>query len=135
MAFSLQNASGTFHGTMSVILSTFKLRIALVYLNDIVMFWKNLEKHLKHVRHILTLPRDAGATLKLDKCRFFTDTIDYLGRVILPRRLEIASQTTNVIRELQPPTYLTDLQSFFGLRKVFQQFVPHFSRTATQLNK
>lgn len=112
MPFGLRNAPKTFRRTMVIILSTVKWQIALVYLDDIVVFSRTPEKHIYHVQHVLTLLNNARATLKLKKCKFFTDTIDYLGHVIRPRRLEIASHKTDTIRGFQPPTLITELRSF-----------------------
>lgn len=118
MPFGLRNAPGTFQRTMDVILSTVKWQFALVYLDDIVVFSRTPVEHIDHVRHVLTLLHDDGVILKLKKCRFFTDTIDYLSHVIRPRRSEIASHTTDAIRGLQTPTSPTELRSFLGLCNV-----------------
>lgn len=84
---------------------------------------------------MLSLFYNAGVTFKLKKCDSFTETINYQGHVIRPRGLEFASHTTDAIRELQPPTSLTELRSFFGLCTVFRRFVPQFVRVAVPLKR
>lgn len=136
MPFRLRNAPGTFQRTMDFILSTVKWRFALVYFDDIAVFSKSPEEYIEHVRHVFTLLSDAAITLKLKKRCFFTDTIDYLGGLIIrPRQLEIAPNTTVAIRGLEPPTSLTELRLFLGMCKEFRRFVPNFARIAAPLKK
>lgn len=104
MPFGLRNPPGTFQLAMDVILSAVKGQIAFLFLDDIIVFLKFLEEHTVHVRNLLTLPSNPSITLKLKKRRSFAVTIDYLGHAMRLRRLDIVPHTTNVIRELQPPT-------------------------------
>lgn len=62
----------------------------------------------------------------LRKCLFFTDTIGYLGHVILLKHLEHASHTMDAIRELQLPTNLTKRRSLLGLCNEFRWLVPKY---------
>lgn len=83
----------------------------------------------------LTPLNDADVTLRLKKSKFFTESIDYLGHMILPRSLEIASHTTDTIRGLQPSTNVPDLRSFLRLKTVFRCIVPNFARIVAPLNR
>lgn len=83
MPFRLRNAPSTFQRTMGVALSAVQWKLALVYvwkfalvnLDKIVFFSRSAAKHIDHVKDVLTLLRNAAATLKLKKCTFFTETI------------------------------------------------------------
>lgn len=88
MPFVLSNVPGTLHSTMDVALSTGKWQFALVYLEDIVKFSKNLDEHIDHVRHVLPFPSNGSETVELKKCKLFTDAIEYLGKVIRKTCLE-----------------------------------------------
>lgn len=68
-----------------------------------------------HVCKKLTLLGSAGAILKLKKCRFFADNIDYIEHVIRPRRLNTTSLTTDAARDFQAPTPQAELRSVIGL--------------------
>lgn len=45
--------------------ATVKRQYLLVYLNDIYIFSETPEKHIKHLKHMLTLLQKAGITLTL----------------------------------------------------------------------
>lgn len=77
---------------MGVILSAVRFQIALVYLDDIVVFSKSLGEHIAHVFDVLTLLRNAGATLKHKRYCFFAEKMNYLRHVTRPRRLELRNK-------------------------------------------
>ena len=82
MPFGLTNAPATFQRTIDILLSRYRWQSCLVYLDDIIIFSKNKEDHLRHVEQILSAMNCAGVTLKLSKCSFFTDRVKYLGHII-----------------------------------------------------
>lgn len=99
------------------------------------MFSKTPEEHISHVRQVITLLDNAGATLKLKRCKFFTDTIDNFGRIMCPRQSKFASHTTSVIRGLKALTSFTKLQSFLGLCNEFHRVVPSFVQLVAPLSR
>lgn len=91
MSFGLKNAPTTFQRVIDIILSSVKWKRSLVYLNDKVIFWRTPHEQVDHTRLVLNVLRRAGITFKLEKCAFSTEKIDYLGHVIRPSPLEVAS--------------------------------------------
>jgi hypothetical protein len=55
MPFGLTNASSTFQRNIDLILSRVKLKTALVYLDDIIIFSASFEHHLQDVEDVLAL--------------------------------------------------------------------------------
>ncbi len=67
-----------------------------MYLDDVIVFSKFFEDHLRHVEEILYVLRGDGLSVKLWKCNFFKESVDYLGHVIRPGKLQVASQNTEL---------------------------------------
>lgn len=109
MLSGLCNAPGLSQRTMNVIFTDVVWQFALVYFDAVVVFLKSLKKHFLAARNVLTLLNDAGVTFKHKRCKFFAKTIHYPKHFNRPRRLEIASHTTDAICKFQPLTYLTKL--------------------------
>lgn len=78
---------------MDVIFSAVKRQHVLVYIDDIIIFARTLRHHIKHDESILPLIRAARMTLKLKKCYFISDLIDFLGHVITLGCLPAATYT------------------------------------------
>lgn len=134
MPLGLQIAPGSFKRTMDVILPAVKLQLAVVYLEDIVVFSRLWTERIAHVRKVFALLDNAGVTLKLKNFRFSTNTVDYLGHIITPRRLDIALHRTVAVCGIKEPASLTLRRSFLGLCNIFGRFVPNFKNLAILSN-
>jgi len=76
MPFGLTNASATFQQALDIILSGLKWQLCLVYLDDVIIFSASAEQHVKDVDVVLTRLREAGVTLNLEKCTWFSDEVE-----------------------------------------------------------
>jgi Reverse transcriptase (RNA-dependent DNA polymerase) len=70
LPFGLRNAPATFERAIDIILSGIKWKTCLVYLDDVIVFYKSKTDHITHVAEALTLLENAGLSLKLKKCLF-----------------------------------------------------------------
>lgn len=96
-AFELRNVPNTFQRTVDATISAVKWQFALVYLDGIAFISRSAAEHIDNATHVLTLLRDAGATLKLMKYNLDTETIFYMGQAIRPGRSETASHARDAI--------------------------------------
>lgn len=92
-------------------------------------------KYIEQVRKILTLPCNAGDTLKLKKGLFLAKTIDFLGHIIRPKRLKIASHTIGAIYKFLTLTSLTELRILLELCSVFRHYVINIAKITVSFNK
>ena len=135
MPFGLTNAPATFQRTLDILLSRYKWRTCLVYLDDVIIFSNKLDDHLSHVEQILTALSQAGISLKLAKCEFFTREVKYLGHVVRPGTLSVEQSRKIALWKAKHPKTQTELRSFLGLCNVYRRFVRNYSYIAAPLNK
>ena len=135
MPFGLTNAPATFQRAMDILLSPFRWKSCLVYLDDIIIFSKSWEEHISHVDEILSVLEKAGVKLKLGKCECFVEKIKYLGHVVRPGTLEIDAARTAALEQVRYPQTQTQLRSFLGLCNVYGRLVPHYAKIAHLLNQ
>jgi RNase H-like domain found in reverse transcriptase len=76
---------------------------------------------------------NAGVSLKLSKCHFIQPSADYLGPVVHPGKLAVASKNIETIARAEHPRTRTELRSFLGMCNVYRKFVPHFANAAAPL--
>lgn len=118
MPFALKKALATFQTAIDLILSFVRWQLALIYFDDIVVFSKSPQNRSEQVRHVLRPLYDAVATLKLKKCRFLAENIDYLGHVNRPGHQVLAEYSTDAVVKLGNAITQTELRSSLGMRNV-----------------
>jgi len=134
MPFGLTNAPATFQRALDIILSGLKWQICLVYLDDVVIFSANAEQHVKDVDTVLHRLREAGVTLNLEKCTWFSDEVEYLGHIVRPGQLHVHNKNVDALKHSKIPTTKTPLKSFLGMCNVYRRFVKDFAKRAKPLN-
>ena len=133
MPFGLSNAPGVFQRCMNQILSDFIGRFCLVYLDDVVIFSKDLESHQDHIRQIFDKFRLAGLTLNERKCHFNEPSLRLLGYIVSADGIAARPEKTKAISDMPPPETLTEIRSFLGMTSYYRQLVPRFAEIAEPL--
>ena len=134
MPFGSRNAPSTFQRTLDIVLSGVRWQSCLIYLGDVIVFSRTTEDHLRLVDEILTLLRNAGVKLKLKKCAFFQPRVDYLGHVITPVKLSVATENIKSFTQATFPKNTTQLRSFLGAANVYRRCVAGYYGIARPLN-
>ena len=128
--FGLAQASAYFQLLMNKVLEG--LSYAMTYLDDIIIFSKNDEDHLRHLEEIFYQLRQAGLKMKCSKCYFF------LGHLISADGISPLPDKLDTIKNMPTPKDMKEIKLFLGLTGYYRKFVPRFvdiSRSLTQLTK
>ncbi len=78
-------------------------RFCLIYIDDVIVYSPTAEKHLNDVEEVLSVLKQAGVSLKFEKCFFYTNVVRYLGHIIKPTQLEIDHVHVAALKEAKPP--------------------------------
>ena len=132
MPFGLSNASAVFQELMNIVLQGCE-ECAMAYLDDVLIFSKDPDEHLRHIETIFKRIRQHGLKLKLKKCTFFKEETDYLGFVISQDGIKPDSKKVEAIRDLQEPKSVREIRGFIGMCSYYRRFVPNFSKIAEPL--
>ncbi|GBG60072.1 hypothetical protein CBR_g403 [Chara braunii] len=140
MPFGLTNAPATFQRAMNDIFRDILEQYVLVYLDDILVYSRTLEEHLRHLRDVLDRLRRHGFYAKLSKCRFAQHKVDFLGHYVSDQGLHMHDAKITAIAEWSAPTSAKQLRNFLGLTSYFSNFIRGYARysyvlTSTLLRK
>ena len=91
--FGLAQAPAYFQGLINKVLKGLH-QFIIAYLDDIIIFSKDEEEHLGHLRIIFQRLKAAGLKLKRSKCDFVKRHIQYLEHLISPEKNSATTQET-----------------------------------------
>ena len=135
MAFGLCNAPSCFQRLMECVLRGLNWRIALIYLDDVLVYSRTFEEHLEHLRLVFDRFRDAGLKLKPKKCFFGKRNVKFLGHVISKEGVQPDPEKIKAIKEYPVPRKVKDVRAFLGLANYYRKFVKDFAKIACPLNE
>ncbi|SJL08099.1 uncharacterized protein ARMOST_11461 [Armillaria ostoyae] len=133
MFFRLTNLPTTFQWMMNNI---FKDLISegkvTIYLDDILIFTKDLDEHQHIVRRVLQCLQENKLFLKAEKCEFEVLETEYLGVIISEGQVRMDPVKLAGIAEWPTPTKKKELQSFLGFMNFYRKFIRNYSKMAFQ---
>ena len=128
MQFGLQNAPGTFQRWMNAI---FREEVdsghVRIYVDDILVFTKDLETHRMWLRRVLEKLKAHGLCLRESKCVFEVQEVEFLGLIVSPGLVRHSPNRAKGVREWPHPKNVKELQRFLGLMNYYRRFIPHFA--------
>ena len=133
MPFGLRNAPGTFQRVMDKILRDYIDKFVVVYIDDIMIYSNNFEDHVTHINEVLQRLSDNNLIVKLKKCRFAEENIEFLGHVIGKNGIKPDPNKIGKIAQLKAPTNVKGVRSVLGLCSYYRKFIKNFSKIAKPL--
>ena len=128
LAFGLKNASQIFQRIMSNIIRRHKMTDFCVnYIDDILIFSKSFEQHLKHIDTFLSVVREENFRLKLTKCKFAASSVKYLGHNIEENKISPTQDGLDAIKKLARPTDRHGVRSLLGSINYYLRYVENSS--------
>ena len=138
MPFGVTNAPATFQRMMNSLFKEELDDFILVYLDDILIFSRTLQEHIRHIRIALERLRKAKFYPRLHKCSLFQTRVEYLGFDVSERGIQPSPEKVKTIVEWPTPKSVKDVRSFLGLAGFYRRFIKDFSlkaRPMTDLTK
>ena len=100
---------------------------AMGYLDDIIVFSKSEEEHLRHLEEIFKRLRHFDLKMKRQKSSFFKKHIQYLGHLVSEQGFEPLPGKLEAIRTMPHPKTPKEVKQFLGLIGYYRKFIPRFS--------
>ena len=82
MPFGVTNAPAAFMDLMNRVFKQYLDEFIVVFIDDILIYSKDREEHENHLRTTLQVLREKRLYAKLSKCKFWLDSVAFLGHVI-----------------------------------------------------
>jgi hypothetical protein len=135
MPFGLANAPANFQRYLQKVLNEYLWQFCLVYIDDVIVFSKNMDEHLDHLRKIFERIHSHNLRLNPEKCEFATEEVGYLGHIVSSSGIRPDPAKTKAIDEFPRPRKLRDVRSYLGLTSYYRRFVKGFAKIAKPLTQ
>ena len=135
MPFGLTNAPATFQRLINNVLRQALKKYALVYLDDVIIFSKTIDDHINHIQAVLKLLKEAGLKIKLSKCTFLRQEVEYLGHIVSNEGIKPDPKKQLAIDQFPVPKNVDQVRSFLGLAGYYRKFVKNYADKAHSLTQ
>ena len=127
MPFGLSDAPAVFQRLMQRVLMGLNPEegqaFVSVYIDDILIYSRTLEEHLCHLRLVLERIQRAGLKLKITKCAFVRQEVEYLGHVLTPDGLKTNPKLAQSVADFPVPRSVKEVRQFLGLSSYYRRFI------------
>lgn len=124
MPFGLVGAPATYQRLMDRVLGDARWHYALAYLDDVVVYSRTFDEHLRHLRDVLERLRSAGITLNPAKTQIAETRVTLLGFTLDNGRLLPCDDKVQALLNYPSPTDIGGLRRFLGLVNFYRLFIP-----------
>jgi Reverse transcriptase (RNA-dependent DNA polymerase) len=107
MPFGLTNTPSTFQTVMNDVLREYLDEVVMVYIDDILIFRRTAENHLKQVKFILARLRQDQLFEKRFKCEFNRASLPFLGHVVGQGGMEMQQRRLQALADWPRLTTVT----------------------------
>ncbi|WKA03465.1 hypothetical protein VitviT2T_021572 [Vitis vinifera] len=89
--------------------------------------------HIEHVKKAFEILRHHKFFIKLGKCAFGQQEVEYLGYVVTPQSVKVDQGKIKAMLNWPRPTNVSDLRGFLGLIGYYRKFVRNYGIIARPL--
>ena len=106
-----------------------------MYLDDVIVFSRTVEEHIRHLREVILMLEKAGVSLEPSKCHLFQQEVEFLGHVGRPGQLLMNQKSVKSLEHALCPGNQTELKSFLRMCNVYRRFIKDYALVAKPLTK
>jgi hypothetical protein len=135
MSFGLTNAPAHFMYLMNSVFMQELDKFVVIFIDDILIYYKNEEEHVEHLRIVLSRLREHKLYTKFNKCKFWLKKVPFLGHVLSGEGILVNPTKVQEILDWRAPTTVHEVQSFLGLAGYYRRFILDFSKIAKPMTR
>ncbi len=133
ISFDLINASVTFQTFVNNVLRRYLNQFVIVYLNDILVYFKTKKEHVQHVRKILQTLKKVDLRIKSEKSEFHVQSVQFLEFIVTSQSLRMNSKKIEVVTTWSTSKSKIEVQFFLEFANFYKRFIKKYFRIISSL--
>ncbi|KAL0155123.1 hypothetical protein M9458_049386, partial [Cirrhinus mrigala] len=127
MPYGLSVSPSVFQTFMNEVFREFLHQFVVVYIDNILIYSRNMAEHRQHVQQVLQKLRQHQLYLKLEKCEFHKSSVQFLGYNINSEGVLMDQGKVDAIQNWPQPDSIKALQRFLGFANFYRRFIKDYS--------
>jgi hypothetical protein len=125
--------NSTFQGLMNSIFNPFLHKFVLVFFDDILIYSKSWEDHVRHVDMVIQLLKEKQLYSKPSKCFFGVKEVEYFVHIVSHESVKVDTNKIKAMMDWPIPKTFNNLRGFLGFTGYYRKFFRHYGRIETPL--
>lgn len=134
LPMGLKISPSAFSRLMTVAMSGLNYINCFIYLDDIIIFGKNLKEHNRNLIQVFERLRQSNLKLNPLKCEFLCKQINYLGHMISSEGIAPDPEKIKVLKEYPVPKDAKEAKRFTAFANYYRRHIQNFSQIAKPLH-
>lgn len=127
LPFGLTNGPATFQRFINEILLEHLDDFCSAYMDDILIYSDSPEEHEAHVKKIMTILKQHGLQVDINKSEFSVTKTKFLGFIIGVDGIEVDPEKISVINDWDYADNVRGVQSYLGFCNFYRRFIRNYS--------
>ncbi|XP_021723916.1 uncharacterized protein LOC110691303 [Chenopodium quinoa] len=108
-------------------------KFVVMFVDDILVYSKNKDEHVEHLRAVLQTLRENKLYAKFSKCEFRLEKVAFLGHLVFKDGVEVDLTKIEAVKGWLSLKTVSDIRSFIDLAGYYRRFVKDFLKIAKPL--
>ena len=128
MFFDFINAFATFQNFVNKILIERLNLSIIVYLNDIIIYFKNETQYVENIKWILKSFKKTQIFFNMKKCKFFKNNIEFLNFIVSSKKMQMQQNKIEIIQNWFAFKNVFEIFEIFELCNFYKRFIKNFNK-------
>ncbi|XP_053685985.1 uncharacterized protein K02A2.6-like [Sabethes cyaneus] len=122
----IKSAPGAFQQIMDAVVSGIGRTCG--YLDDVLVGGRTKQEHDLNLKQVLQRLEEYGFTVRIEKCRFNMEAVEYLGQILDGDGIRPDPGKTSAIATMPPPQDVPSLRSYLGAVNYYAKYIPEMRK-------